>query len=602
MRRKDRIIYILLIALFLGVSVDNSHAISDKSLNITMNKESMVVREVPIIMNEKVVKTDTPSFLYIDRTLVPARLISENYGAKVVWDQKTETATISHNGKIVDLKINSQTAKVNGKDYKLDKYSTPRLVNFGGNSAHTMVPLTFLVEEVLGYETDWDYEQRAAYIKETDKVVEQKPEIKPVPKPTPKPEPEVEKKPVINNSVLDASMEKRNGNDVIVIKGTGKVKRNVINLNNPNRIVIDLMESELKGATYKNFDYTVGVIKSVRMSQFIPDTNYNEKDSIVRVVLDIRDGEKSPKVKITEEGNNLVLEPERSFWDNIEFDKNSKTLRIKNMTNTSYSVDYDKRKDEMNISVPSNAVGLNSGSVNISDNLLGNLDIIERGNTTNIKILFKRGVNYNVTSSNPGDEIEIKFSRDQEIRKSDRIIVIDPGHGGTDPGAVSSSGTREKDIAFDVSMRVNNKLKSLGYKTITTRDKDVFITLDNRPKIANENYADIFVSIHANSAVPTAKGIETYVPITVTNPIKKEQGDSLAKLVQEELIKETKATNRGVKQANHLVTRKSDMAAILVEVGFLSNPAEESLLKTEAYRDRLADAVVKGIERYFEIY
>lgn len=592
--KKNAVIYILLVALFLGISVDNSNAVSDKNLNITMNKEKMVVREVPIIMNEQVVKTDTPSFLYIDRTLVPARLISENYGAKVTWNQRTETATISHNGKVVDLKINSQTAKINGKSYDLDKYSTPRLVNFGGNSAVTMVPLTFLVEEVLGYETDWDYERRAAYIKEkgNDVVEIEKP------KPEPKPEP----KPIVNNQVSDATLENRNGKNVVVIKGTGKVKRNVINLDNPKRVVIDLMESELKGSAYKNFQYNAGVIESVRISQFVPDNNYNEKDRIVRVVLDIKNGETNPKINIKEEGGNLILEPETSFWDNIEYDKNTKTLRVKNMTNTNYSVNYSDKKDQMIISIPSNAVGLKSGKVTVSDNLVGSLEIVEKGSSTDIVLLFKRGINYNLISSNPGNEIVMKLARDQNIKKSDRIIVVDAGHGGTDPGAVSPSGIREKDIVLDISLLVENKLNGLGYKTLMTRNTDEFISLDGRSKFANDNFADIFVSIHANSAVATARGIETYVPRTVTDPIKKEQGDSLAKLVQEELIKSTKATNRGVKQANHSVTRKSNMAAILLEVGFLSNPGEEALLKTDGYRDKLADAIVKGIERYFEIY
>lgn len=593
--RKNAIIYVLLIALFLGMTSQDSQAISDKKLNITINKEKMTVREVPIIMNDQIVKTDTPSFLYIDRTLVPARLIAENYGAKVTWNQPTETATINHKGKIVDLKINSQTARINGKDYNLDKYSTPRLVNFGGSSAVTMVPLTFLVEEVLGYETAWDDVQKAAYIKEKDGSIVEKPEVKPEPKPEPV-------KPTIKNTVAGASLENMKGKTVVLIKGTGKVKRNIMKLDNPKRLVIDLMDSELEGSLSKEFNYDAGVVKGVRMSQFVPDNNYNPNDKIVRIVLDMKAGEVNPEVKIREEGNNLVIEPDESTFGNIEFDKSSRTLKIKDMVHSNYSVNYDKKRDQMTISIPSYAVSLNEGSMNVSDMLVGNIETINRGNSTDIQVHFRRGINYNVVSSNPGTEIAIKFTRDQNIKKSDRIIVLDAGHGGTDPGTSSPSGTREKDIVLSVTKKVERKLSSLGYDVKMTRSTDIFIPLNDRPKFANDNFADIFVSIHANSAAASASGIETFVPRTVPDIIKKEQGDSLAKLIQEELISNTNAKDRKVKQANHAVTRQSKMAAVLVEIGFLTNPGEEALLKTDSYQEKLADGIVRGIERYFEIY
>ena len=146
----------------------------------------------------------------------------------------------------------------------------------------------------------------------------------------------------------------------------------------------------------------------------------------------------------------------------------------------------------------------------------------------------------------------------------------------------------------------------MGYNTIMTRDDDTFIDLYERPRIANENHADLFISIHANSTGSNnsaINGVEMlYVP--QGNSLVKE-GDQapFAKLMLKEVLKATGAHNRGIVQRPKLVVlRETSMPAVLVEAGFLSNAKEEQLLFTESYQDKIVDAMVRAVNKYFDMY
>ena len=167
-------------------------------------------------------------------------------------------------------------------------------------------------------------------------------------------------------------------------------------------------------------------------------------------------------------------------------------------------------------------------------------------------------------------------------------VVIDAGHGGTDPGAVAN-GRQEKDIVLSISKKVNNKLKSLGFQTIMTRSTDTYVTLSNRYTIANNNKADLFVSVHANSGASSASGIETLYKNYKT----------LADNIQTSIINETGAKSRGLKYRTDLaVLNGTKMPSALVEVGFISNATESSKIGSDSYQEKLATGIVKGITKY----
>lgn len=169
-------------------------------------------------------------------------------------------------------------------------------------------------------------------------------------------------------------------------------------------------------------------------------------------------------------------------------------------------------------------------------------------------------------------------------------IVIDPGHGGSDPGAVGPNGLKEAHVNLAIALKVAEKLRKTGVEVKLTRSSDVFIDLQPRCDIANSFGADYFVSIHCNSAgTPEAKGTETYCYKFGG------QGEILAKAIQTELIAATGRANRGVKTANYYVLRRTNMPAVLTELAFISNPEEERLLADPAYQEKCAAAIAKAI-------
>ena len=216
-------------------------------------------------------------------------------------------------------------------------------------------------------------------------------------------------------------------------------------------------------------------------------------------------------------------------------------------------------------------------------------------------------------------------------------IVIDPGHGGKDPGTCSPNGLKEKDIVLDVALRVAKILKEkFGYEVLLTRASDVFIPLEERTALANAREADLFLSIHVNAAPNhEARGIETYVLDLTRNKAamrlaalenatsakqvnnlqailldlmqnsKINESLKLAGLVQEEMVsglnkKFNAVTNLGVKKAPFVVLIGARMPAILTEIAFLSNQEEEKRLKNEDYLAGIADHLADGVAKYVQ--
>ncbi|TAA72891.1 N-acetylmuramoyl-L-alanine amidase [Planococcus salinarum] len=178
--------------------------------------------------------------------------------------------------------------------------------------------------------------------------------------------------------------------------------------------------------------------------------------------------------------------------------------------------------------------------------------------------------------------------------KPTRVMVIDAGHGGSDPGAVAN-GLREKDVNLDVSLRVERMLKEKGITVLMVRRTDVFYSLDYRAAYGIKNGGDAFVSIHANAASPGVSGSETFYSASVANDSKQ-----LATFIQNRLYKAMEHTNRGVKEYDYRVIAANPLPAALVELGFLTNDADAAKLATWTYKERAAWAIAEGIEDYYD--
>ncbi len=192
-----------------------------------------------------------------------------------------------------------------------------------------------------------------------------------------------------------------------------------------------------------------------------------------------------------------------------------------------------------------------------------------------------------------------------------KTIVIDPGHGGEDNGT-HSSYSKEKDITLSIAKKVAQQLSSKGYKVIMTRNSDKTVELASRPAVIAKYGADMFISIHANSAKRSISGIETFIlapagtSSTYTKKIVQtwENGNlydlNNAKLgyeIQKSLDKLGRE-DRGLKHARFAILRKATKPAVLIETGFLSNKGEEKLLASSSYQNSIAKCIAAGVTSY----
>ncbi|WP_372010269.1 N-acetylmuramoyl-L-alanine amidase [Paenibacillus chitinolyticus] len=172
-------------------------------------------------------------------------------------------------------------------------------------------------------------------------------------------------------------------------------------------------------------------------------------------------------------------------------------------------------------------------------------------------------------------------------------IVIDPGHGGKDPGAAGVSGKQEKAYTLALSKKVFDQLRQdPAFDVVMTRTDDTFVELGDRAQIANELGADAFISIHGNTYKdPDVSGTETFYYA--------DDSSALAHKVHEQLVKTTGFKDRGVKKEGWQVLRDSKHPAVLLEVGYLTNPDNETDMLNEARQIRTAEAIANGIKKYF---
>lgn len=216
-------------------------------------------------------------------------------------------------------------------------------------------------------------------------------------------------------------------------------------------------------------------------------------------------------------------------------------------------------------------------------------------------------------------------------------VVLDPGHGGAEDGAIGPAGLKEKDLVLDMARRLASLLRAEGFEVVLTREGDSGPSLDERAEVANIQRADVFLSLHANASRSSkARGAETYflardatddaartvaaiendasgsglpgvggddgaLPLILwdmAQTIFLEQSAELAEIVQQQLNSALGITDRGVRQAPFRVLVGATMPAVLVELGFLTNPEEERRLGSDEYRRKLAQALAAALVRY----
>ena len=335
----------------------------------------------------------------------------------------------------------------------------------------------------------------------------------------------------------------------------------------------------------------------------------------------------------------IVRMPESPLYSNAIIINNTQYLPVLNFCDY-YNLDWDwdlvsqrieiKRNGQKIVLRPNSKLALLNG----------------KAYEFNDKVEYKNGMAYIPAESAIYISKRVLGLREEPIsgKITHRInsVVLDPGHGGKDPGAVSRYGTKEKDVVLDVSKRIKRKLEQNGIKVYMTRENDTFIPLKERPRVATKKKADLFISVHANaSRASRVKGFEVYYLSEATDDnaraIAAAENASLqfennitaaenGEVSKDPTLWDLKLTEQrrqskglayyicnissdalsmkklGVKGARFAVLKGAEVPAVLVEIGFLTNKSEESKLKSSAFREKIADAVAKSIISYKKEY
>lgn len=424
----------------------------------------------------------------------------------------------------------------------------------------------------------------------------------------------------------------------VFIDLSGEVKYDVQRISNPDRIYFDLFDTKLsKGLNGRSLAVNNDLLKQVRAAKFQPGKT--------RVVLDVAP---DTSFQVSTANNPARLKIELVA-------KNTATAAENHPESAAKKSSADSSED----TTPLKSAALTSSSPVASENIANpapikrivEADADDDAESKPAEAIHSRQKINPAKSAGRGKHLLAKSS-DPVVHEAlpttdgDRSliralglkigkIVIDPGHGGHDTGTIGPHGLLEKDLVLDVSKRLDKLLETrLSAEVVMTRDDDTFIPLEQRTAIANEEHADLFISVHANSSHdPDARGVETYylnftssadalevaarenamsddsiyqlqdLVKTIALKEKIEESHEFAFDVQQALHRGLASRSpglrdRGVKKAPFVVLIGAHMPSILAEISFVSNPGDERRLRTPAYRQRIAESLYQGVAKY----
>lgn len=589
----------------------------DKDISIKINSPNIVVND-----KEEELPDGVPAILVNSRTMVPLRFIAETLGFDIGWDSETYTAIakspekedkeekitdviVEERGLLPKIKINTtgklkyditylddsnkivvdlhkgildlddEKYDINNRgianlDFDNDNIEDIKVAQFSDDPKISRVVIE--LDEYMDYDTEYSDDGQTLNLSFVNKVKEVK-------------------------------IDKR-GRDKIVIENTNNPKYNIFRLSNPDRIVVDIMGS-VTGFNEDKIEKETDYVDRIRMSQFTPDSLYNRGDNIVRVVVDVKEMDRKPNLSTEVDDNDIVLYVDDEDVDDIDYDYEDKigNLEIETDRNPDYELKFNEEDKKMDIKISSKDLDIENTIQQINDELVENIIVKNSGDKKLITVNFNTYIEYELKSIEKDDEIVLQFHEKENITPfSDKLIVIDAGHGGHDPGTHGLiSKVNEKDLNLNVALKLDKKLRELGFKTILTRSDDTFVDLYERAEIANRANADAFVSIHFN-AHPNRDidGIQTLYCPSYNGTAKTGPNFPFSETIHNSMLGDLRLRDRGiVKRSGLVVVRETNMVAIIAELGFLSNPQEELKIIKDKYHEQAAESISKGIVQYF---
>lgn len=378
----------------------------------------------------------------------------------------------------------------------------------------------------------------------------------------------------------------RDGRGEAVIYGTGSLQYETLSLSAPPRIVVDLPGTVLVSDAIST-EVSHPHATRVRASQFTPDT--------VRVVLDLAEAATYSVFTSSDRPGEVIIDlGYRILGADFESDEKSTIVSVLSTGHAEVKSMVLTHPPRIVMDFENSTLDTKERVVPVGDTAVERIRLAQHDPmTVRVVLDLNYYVGHSLPSREDGRDAEVEVLKSPIAKER---IVIDPGHGGTDPGAIGSTGLQEKAVVLDISKRVATQLQAMGAEVILTRSDDTSVSLPERVRAASNARADAFISIHANasrSGGPT--GTETLYANTA--PMSK----VLAEHVQGALVSRIGQFDRGARERNDLmVIREVKCPACLVEVVFMSNLQEEMLLLDPAFRQKAAQGITAGIASYFQ--
>lgn len=549
-------------------------------------------------INGETVQTDIPPIVFGERALVPARAVFEKVGAIVSWDGSAGKVSVAYNNTSMEFKINDANAKINDIPVKLEVPA--KIIN-----DRTMLPVRFVGEQ-LDMLVGWLPNDRMITL-DKNRTGGDNGSSAGNPSDPADPSDNVSRGDYDrDNQDFGISLTPRTSGDEVEIKIAKYSGYNISRLSDPDRIIIDIPGYNQALASQK-LAISSSSVKSVRYAKYDSNT--------IRVVVDTVG---QMDFSAEEKSGVLAVNIRKTPYSNIYYHNNQDggayfTIPKASLTDSGaqgrlYRESYDAASNKYTVIFPSRLADLAvSGVMNINDDTMNSASIAVNPatNETSITLISKKPETYGVSTKNESDgtvsTIIRPVAKGPDI--SNKLVIIDPGHGGSETGAVKA-GIYEKNLNLDISKRVNALLKARKVKTYMLREDDSSVGLRDRPDIANDMNAALFLSIHNNANNTYSRGTET-----LYRPGDPEDGrftsKRFAQIVHEKLINKLGMVDRGiVPRPNLVVLKYTTMPAVLAEIGFLDNAEDRAYLLRDDFRQKaaeaLSDAVIQALTELSE--
>lgn len=526
------------------------------------SKKDAAVPVPKLYLNGIALETEAPPEMVNASVLVPARTITESLGFKVDYDDKKKQVKVQDGTLLILMKLNDSKATVNGKEVTLVE---PPLIR----SNRAMVPVRF-VTETLGLEVYWDNPTKSVFL--YSKV-----------EPTPP-------------SGSDGEPQDGGGAEAPADNGGGGSPGN----GTDNGGLIGVVEPEDPGSTGGNGD-------SGSLDPGKGDGSGDEEDPHGSGTTDgnppaVPPGDPVTVHQIRYEPNYLVVTYEGTLNPVVQTVSDPDRIVI-DLPHADYAEDFtagfasglieDYKAAIAGAPEPGQVPELTV----VGHEALGKIRYsryTDNPKSARIVLDLNQAWGYEVISNAAEGRLIVFLKKNQIPVKKAYTVVLDAGHGGSDPGAQSATGRWEKEFTLSVVKKVRDLLRDdPKISLILTREEDSYPTLDDRVNLANGLSADLFLSVHGNSFKPDINGTETYY----------NRSDSLAfaKLLHRNAVAATGFKDNNVRKANYKVIRDTTMPAVLLEVGYLSNKSEEKQMYSDALQNRVAAAIAASIRQYFHL-